>query len=61
MVQGQYEPPAKLMQTAAPVWLLEKVLAKRRFLVFGNQIEVGRLRLKKYGGLPTSVEFYCNG
>src|SRR5258708_18301595 len=58
MVARQYEPPAKLMEITGHVWLLEKVRARTRFLVFGNQIEVAQLWLRKYGGLPTSVEFY---
>lgn len=61
MVHGQYEPPAKLMEITGHVWLLEKVPARKRFLVFGNQIEVARLWLEKYGKLPTSVEFYFLG
>ena len=58
MVGRQYEPPAKLMEITGHVWLLEKVRARTRFLVFGNQVEVAQLWLRKYGRLPTSVEFY---
>ena len=61
MVRGEHHPPAKLMEITGHVWLLEKVEAKRRFLVFGNQIEVAKLWLRKYGRLPTTVEFYFLG
>lgn len=32
--------PAKFMEIAGHVWLLEKIPAKKRFLVFGNQRRV---------------------
>lgn len=51
-------PPAKFMEIAGHVWLLEKVPAKRRFLVFGNQRRVADWWLEKYGRLDTPVEFY---
>src|SRR5713226_7034698 len=44
MVARQYEPPAKLMEITGHVWLLEKVRARTRFLVFGNQILVAQVR-----------------
>jgi hypothetical protein len=34
---GQRLPPAKFMEIAGHVWLLERTAARRRFLVFGNQ------------------------
>jgi len=40
------------------VWLLEKIKASRRFIVFGNDMRVPEAWLRKYGGLPTTVEFY---
>jgi hypothetical protein len=40
------------------VWLLEKVMASRKFLIFGNDRRVPEAWLEKYGCLPTSVEFY---
>ena len=58
MVRGEKTPPAKFMEIAGHVWLLEKVNAKRRFLVFGNQKEVPNSWLKKYGKLVHNVEFY---
>jgi hypothetical protein len=58
LVHGQREPPAKLMEITGHVWLLEKTRASRRFIVFGNQVEVAQLWLVRYGNLPTPVEFY---
>jgi hypothetical protein len=51
-------PPAKFMEIAGHVWLLEKTAAKRRFLVFGNQRRVPEWWLEKYGDLVLNVEFY---
>lgn len=58
LVNGIKLPPAKLMEIAGHVWLLENSPAMRRFLVFGNQREVPEWWLKKYGTLAHSVEFY---
>jgi len=58
LVRGENLPPAKFMEIAGHVWLLEKVSAKRRFLVFGNQREVPVWWLSKYGKLVQNVEFY---
>lgn len=58
LVDRKYEPPAKLMEITGHVWLLEKLAARQRFLVFGNQVEVPEMWLQKYGRLPTTVEFY---
>ena len=58
LVQGKKPPPAKFMEIAGHVWLLERVPAQRRFLVFGNQCEVPQQWLKKYGALVRAVEFY---
>jgi hypothetical protein len=58
LVHRKRLPPAKFMEIAGHVWLLEKVNAKRRFLVFGNQEEVPQLWLKRYGNLVHNVEFY---
>jgi hypothetical protein len=58
LVRGVRLPPAKFMEIAGHVWLLEKVPAKRRFLVFGNQRRVVDWWLEKYGTLATTVEFY---
>ncbi len=58
LVGGKRTPSAKLMEITGHVWLLEKVPAMRRFLVFGNQREVPELWLKKYQTLLAGVEFY---
>jgi hypothetical protein len=58
LVHGKRLPPAKFMEISGHVWLLEKVDAKRRFLVFGNQRRVPEWWLEKYGNLVQDVEFY---
>jgi len=58
LVHREKMPPAKFMEIAGHVWLLEKVNAKRRFLVFGNQKRVPEWWLEKYGNLVHNVEFY---
>ena len=58
LVHKKRLPPAKFMEIAGHVWLLEKVGAKRQFLVFGNQRRVPEWWLEKYGNLDHSVEFY---
>ena len=57
LVRGEKLPPAKFMEIAGHVWLLEKVKAENRFLVFGNQRRVAEWWLEKYGHLATEVEF----
>ena len=58
LVRGADLPPAKFMEIAGHMWILEHVPAKRKFLVFGNQREVSEMWLKKYGKLVETVEFY---
>lgn len=58
LVNGVSEPPAKFMEIAGHMWLLEHLPAKRKFMVFGNQREVPELWLKKYGKLVENVEFF---
>lgn len=58
MVRGQYLPPAKFSVIAEYVWLLEKTSAQHKFLVFGNDIEVPKQWLARYGDLCQEVEFY---
>ncbi len=59
LVRGVNLPPAKFMEIAGHVWLLERLTsAKRRFLVFGSQRRVAEWWLEKYGALVTTVEFY---
>jgi len=57
MVEGNKLPPAKFSGIAEFVRLLEKSDASRKFLVFGNQIEVPQEWLKKWGKLVKKVEF----
>lgn len=58
LVHGEKLPPAKFMEIAGHVWLLEKVEAGKRFLVFGNQRRVAEWWLEKYGHLADNVDFY---
>src|SRR5258708_34545313 len=58
LVGGTDLPPAKFMEIAGHMWLLEHVPARSRFLVFGNQRDVPEMWLKKYGPLFETVEFY---
>jgi len=52
------KPPAKFSIISEHVWLLEKTNAKFKFLVFGNQVEVPKCWLEKYGDLANQVKFY---
>jgi hypothetical protein len=58
LVHGKKLPPAKFMEIAGHVWLLERLVAKERFLVFGNQRRVVEWWLEKYGNLVQTVSFY---
>lgn len=58
LVHGTGFPPAKMMEITGHVWLLEKVNAKTRFLVFGNQREVPEKWIEKYGDYKQNVDFY---
>ncbi len=58
LVNGQHLPPAKFSIIAEHVWLLEKTQARRKFLVFGNDIEVPKRWLARYGHLRGDVVFY---
>lgn len=58
LVAGQRTPPAKFMEIAGHIWLLEKTNAKRIFLVFGNQRDVAVRWLKKYGTVAGRVEMF---
>jgi hypothetical protein len=51
-------PPAKFSTIAEHVWMLEKINAKRKFLVFGNDRRVPEKWLEKYGNLVSDVEFF---
>jgi len=58
LVHGTSLPPAKFATIAEHVWLLEKTTAAIKLLVFGNQIEVPKLWLEKYGNLISEMRFY---
>jgi len=58
MVRGQYLPPAKLSVISEHVWMLEKLNADKKFLIFGNDIRVPQEWLKRYKRYVDSVEFY---
>jgi hypothetical protein len=58
MVRGYSIPPAKFSMIAEYVWLLEKLPAKNKFLVFGNDKRVPEEWLKRYGIFVNDVEFY---
>ena len=58
LVGGTRLPPAKFSNIAEHVWLLDKTDARIKFLVFGNQIEVPKLWLERYGNLVGDIQFY---
>jgi len=58
MVRGKRIPPAKFSMISEYVWLLEKVSATHKFLVFGNDRRVPEEWLKKYGHLIRDVVFF---
>lgn len=58
MVRNNSVPSAKFSIISEHVWFLEKTVAQIRFIVFGNDIEVPKAWLRKYGMLSTDVEFY---
>lgn len=58
MVNGVGLPPAKFATIAEYVWLLEKVIAKHKFIVFGNDRRVPEEWLRRYGRLVCGIDFY---
>ena len=58
LVRGAKIPPAKFSVIAEHCWLLEKVNAQYKFLVFGNQKEVPLQWLRRYGNLVHGVSFF---
>ncbi|MGQ4834406.1 MAG: DUF7662 domain-containing protein [Candidatus Asgardarchaeia archaeon] len=58
LVRGVRIPPAKFATIAEHVWFLEKIDADLKFLVFGNDENVPREWLKRYGYLVDGVKFY---
>jgi len=57
-VQVRRLPAAKFSVITERVWLLEKINALTKFLIFGNQRDVPVLWLQRYGGLVSGVAFY---
>jgi len=58
MVKGTSIPPAKFATIAEYVWLLEKISANKKFLVFGNDKRVPEEWLKRYGSFLKEINFY---
>ena len=61
LVNGTGLPPAKFSIIAEHVWLLEKVPARERVLVFGNDRRVPMQWLRRYGHLAGDVRFFFLG
>jgi len=58
MVRGKKLPPAKFSVISEHVWMLEKIDAETKFLVFGNDKRVPLEWLKRYGIFNNTVSFY---
>lgn len=58
MVRGESLPPAKFSVIAEHVWLLEKIDATNKFLIFGNDRRVPEEWLKRYGRLVKDIDFF---
>lgn len=58
MVRGESLPPAKFSVIAEHVWLLEKIDATNKFLIFGNDRRVPEEWLKRYGRLVKGIDFF---
>jgi hypothetical protein len=58
LVNGVSLPPAKFATIAEYVWLLEKIEAKRKFMVFGNERRVPEEWLSRYGRLVAGTDFF---
>ncbi|MFX1538039.1 MAG: hypothetical protein ACFFDI_27915 [Promethearchaeota archaeon] len=50
--------PAKFSAISEIVWLLEKIQARQKFIVFGSSIEVPKGWLSRYGALMENITFY---
>ena len=57
-VRGKGLPPAKFATIAEYVWLLEKTLAREKFLVFGNDRNVPIMWLAKHRHLCQGIKFF---
>ena len=49
---------AKLSIISEYVWLLQKVKAKKKFILFGKDKEVPKRWLKRYGSIVEDIKFY---
>lgn len=58
LVNGTSTPPAKFSVIAEYIWLLERVPASTRFLVFGNDVRVPQRWLQTYATLKPRCDFY---
>jgi hypothetical protein len=58
MVRGKNLPPAKFSAIAEYVWLLEKIKANKRFIVFGQDRRVPEEWLKRHAHLVENVAFF---
>jgi hypothetical protein len=58
MVRDKYIPSAKLSVISEHVWMLEKINSSVKFLVFGNDENVPKIWLKRYGSFVDSINFY---
>lgn len=56
--KGAEIPPGKLTYISEIVWLLEKVSAEVKFIVFGGDERVPKAWLTKYGPLLKDIKFY---
>ena len=50
--------PAKFSAISEVVWLLEKIPAEHKFIVFGSSVEVPEIWLSRYGPLLLDITFY---
>ncbi|MFX0168271.1 MAG: hypothetical protein ACFE89_02840 [Candidatus Hodarchaeota archaeon] len=50
--------PAKFSAISEVVWLLEKIQAKHKFIVFGSSNEIPKMWLSRYGALLDDITFY---
>jgi hypothetical protein len=58
MTRGKFVPSMKLSVISAHVWMLEKIEAPTKFLLFGNDRRVPNEWWKRYGRFNDTVDFY---
>jgi len=51
-------PAAKWSDISECIWLLQKTKAKRKFMVFGQDIEIAERYLKRWSSIVKDIEFY---